>query len=90
MLTEGNTLQVNAVQAAIEQAGGVDSCARLLKVSKRLIYYWMKRGHLRGVAAERVLALEEKSGIDAEHLVGLRRRNSCAANPRRARSASDG
>jgi len=62
--------EFNAVEAAIRQAGGVKNCARLLKVSERSIFNYMRRGHLRGVAVERVLLLERKSGITAENLVG--------------------
>jgi hypothetical protein len=74
--TETNPNQINAVEAAIRQAGGVKHCARLLQVSERLLYHWMKRGHLRGVAVERVLALERKSGITAENLVGRSRKTT--------------
>jgi len=77
MHTETNTEQLNAVEAAIRQAGGVKNCARLLEVSERLLYHWIKRGHLRGVAVERVLALEQKSGIAIENLVGRSRKRRC-------------
>ena len=60
----------NAVQVAVRQAGGVRRCARLLRVTERLVYLWMKRGHMRGVAAERVLLLERLSGVTAENLIG--------------------
>lgn len=60
----------NAVQVAVRQAGGVRRCARLLRVTERLVYLWMRRGHMRGVAAERVLLLERLSGVAAENLIG--------------------
>ena len=75
----GETVEeLNAVEAAIRQAGGVKSCARLLNVSERSIFNYMKRGHLRGVAVERVLLLEHKSGIAAENLVGRLRLRASA------------
>jgi len=65
--------QYNCVQAAVRQAGGVQACAKLLKVSERSVFGWMRRGHLRGVAVEIVLQLERASGISAENLVGRER-----------------
>jgi hypothetical protein len=65
---------LNCIEVAVRQAGGVRRCAQLLKVSQRSIYHWMRRGHLRGVATERVLLLERESGIQAELLVGWRMR----------------
>jgi hypothetical protein len=76
--------EINSVQAAIRQAGGVRTCARYLGVSERLLYVWMKRGHLRGVAAERVLALAARSGIQAENLVGRVRKRKPASDEREA------
>jgi hypothetical protein len=80
MSPENHTEQLNAVEAAVKQAGGVRNCARLLRVSERSIFNYMRRGHLRGVAVERVLLLELKSGITAENLVGrLRARGTLCA-----------
>lgn len=61
----------NAVQAAVQQAGGVVVVTARLDVSRRVVHWWMKRGHMRGVAAENVLLLAKLSGISAEVLCGL-------------------
>jgi hypothetical protein len=66
----GRLRPLNVVQAAINQVGGVEQGARLLGASERSIYLWMKRGDMRGVAAELVLRLAAESGISAENLVG--------------------
>jgi hypothetical protein len=66
----GRLRPLNVVQAAINQVGGVEQCARLLGASERSIYLWMRRGDMRGVAAELVLQLAAESGISAENLVG--------------------
>ena len=73
---------LNPVQLAVNQAGGAESCAQMLKVSLRSVYLWMRRGNMRGVAAELVLQLSIESGISPANLVGLVERPS----PRRKAS----
>ena len=63
-------LPLNPVQLAISQAGGPVHCAQMLGMSLRSVYLWMRRGDMRGVAAELVLQLAAESGVSPENLVG--------------------
>jgi DNA-binding transcriptional regulator YdaS (Cro superfamily) len=59
---------INWVVVAVELSGGVQSVARKMGVSRWTVYKWMKHGTVRSIAYEKVVQLQQLSGVSAEHL----------------------
>jgi transposase-like protein len=60
--------RINWVAVAAEMAGGVQSLAGRLGVSRWTIYKWIDRGTMRTISYETVMKLHQSSGVPVEKL----------------------
>jgi Putative antitoxin of bacterial toxin-antitoxin system, YdaS/YdaT len=69
---KGRHRRTNAVEAAVELAGGVAKVAMELGVSRQTVYNWIAAGDMMRARYKDVVALSKVSGVPVGRLAGDR------------------
>ena len=67
-MKRNETARINWVAVAVDMAGGVQTVARKIEVSRWTVYKWIDRGSMRRIAYETVMKLHQLSGVPIEKL----------------------
>ena len=68
MLVKRTEADINWVAVAVEMAGGVQTVARKIGVSRWTVYKWIECGSMRRIAYGTVVKLQELSGVPIDRL----------------------